>query len=312
QALKYKTVPVTGRSHGIHAEPTTFGLKVLVWYAEMERNIARLERAIEEISVGQMTGAVGTMSHVDPRVERYVMRKLGLKAAPVTTQIIQRDRHANYLATFAVIGASLEKIATEIRGLQRTEVGEVEEPFTKGQKGSSAMPHKRNPILTERVAGMARLLRGNALAGLENVALWHERDISHSSVERVILPDSTMILAYMLEKLTWVVENLRVNRKRMRENLELTGGLVFSQHLLLDLVKKGLSREESYAIVQRAAMASMDSKKSFREHLAEDAEFMKYCSEAELAAAFDLDTHLSRVDFIFNRVLSKKGGPRKG
>ncbi|MBU8923412.1 MAG: adenylosuccinate lyase, partial [Bacteroidales bacterium] len=205
QALRYKHTPITGRSHGIHAEPTTFGLKLLVWYAETERNIERLERAIEEVSVGQMTGAVGTMSHTDYRVEKFVMQKLGLKAAQVTTQIIQRDRHANYLSTFAIVGASLEKMATEIRGLQRTEVGEVEEPFTKGQKGSSAMPHKRNPILTERVAGMARLLRGNAMAAMENVALWHERDISHSSVERVILPDSTMTLAYMLEKLTWVL-----------------------------------------------------------------------------------------------------------
>lgn len=312
QANKYKYTPTVGRSHGIHAEPTTFGLKLLVWYCETERNIKRLEEAIKDISVGQMTGAVGTMSHTDPRVERYVMRKLGLRAAPVTTQIIQRDRHAAYLSAFAIVGASLEKMATEIRGLQRTEVGEAEEPFTKGQKGSSAMPHKRNPILTERVSGMARILRGNALAAMENVALWHERDISHSSVERVIIPDSTMILAYMLEKLTWVVENLQVKKKRMLENLEITGGLVFSQHLLLMLVRKGLSREDSYAIVQKAAMASMGSEMSFKEHLATDTRFMKLCTEAELDEAFDLDTHLKMVDFIFNRVLARKAGTRKG
>ncbi len=312
QALRYKHTPITGRSHGIHAEPTTFGLKLLVWYAETERNIERLERAIEEVSVGQMTGAVGTMSHTDHRVEKFVMQKLGLKAAPVTTQIVQRDRHASYLSTFAIVGASLEKMATEIRGLQRTEVGEVEEPFTKGQKGSSAMPHKRNPILTERVAGMARLLRGNAMAALENVALWHERDISHSSVERVILPDSTMTLAYMLEKLTWVLENLVVKKEKMRENLELTGGMIFSQHILLLLVKRGMLREDSYAIVQKAAMESMKSDRSFRDHLAADEKFMKVCTEAELEEAFDLNTHLKKVDFIFSRVLSNRGRPRKG
>lgn len=312
QALRYRHTPMIGRSHGIHAEPTTFGLKLLVWYAETERNISRLERVIGGISVGQMTGAVGTMSHIEPGVERYVMRRLGLKAAPVTTQIIQRDRHADYLATIAVIGASIEKMATEIRGLQRTEVGEVEEPFTKGQKGSSAMPHKRNPILAERVAGMARLLRGNSLAAMENVALWHERDISHSSVERIIIPDSTMILAYMLEKFTWILENLRVKKEAMKRNLGLTGGLVFSEHLLLLLVRKGLLREDAYAIVQQAAMASMESKKSFREILAADRRFTDLCTETELGEAFDLDVHLARVDYIFNRVLSKKAGTGKG
>ena len=312
QALRYKHVPMVGRSHGIHAEPITMGLKLLVWYSETERNIARLDRTIEEISVGQITGTVGTMSHTDHRVERYVMTRLGLKAAPVTTQIIQRDRHAYYMATLAVIGASLENMATEIRALQRTDIAEVEEPFTRGQKGSSAMPHKRNPILTERVAGMARLLRGNAQAALENVTLWHERDISHSSVERVIIPDSTMILAYMLEKFTWVVSGMRVNRKKMRENLDLTGGLIFSHPILLMLVQKGLSREAAYSIVQKAAMKSMDGKKIFREHLAADKNFARVVSEDELEEAFDLKIHLKNVDFIFSRVLSNRGRPGKG
>ncbi len=304
QALRYKNVPMVGRSHGIHAEPITMGLKILVWYSEIDRNVARLERVIEEISVGQMTGTVGTMSHTDYRVERYVMKKLGLKAAPVTTQVIQRDRHAYYMSTLAVIGASLENIATEIRALQRTDIAEAMEPFTKGQKGSSAMPHKRNPILTERVAGMARLLRGNAQAALENVTLWHERDISHSSVERVIIPDSTMILGYMLEKLTWVISGLVVNRKKMKENLELTGGLIFSHPILLLLVGKGLAREDAYLIVQEAAMKSMEGKKSFREYLAEDKRFAKVVSDEELAEAFDLKSHLKNVDFIFTRALS--------
>jgi adenylosuccinate lyase len=312
QALRYKNVPMVGRTHGIHAEPITMGLKLLGWYSEIDRDVTRLERAIEEISVGQITGTVGTMSHVDPRVERYVMKKMGLKAAPVTTQVIQRDRHAYYMSTLAVIGASLENIATEIRALQRTDIGEAEEPFTKGQKGSSAMPHKRNPILTERIAGMARLLRGNAQAALENVTLWHERDISHSSVERVIIPDSTMILGYMLEKLTWVVSGMRINRKRMRENLGATGGLIFSHPLLLLLVGKGLSREAAYAIVQQAAMKSMEGGKSFRDHLAEDRRFTKVVSEEELEEAFDLKSHLKKVDFIFSRVLSKRGRPGKG
>ncbi|MBN1164220.1 MAG: adenylosuccinate lyase [Candidatus Krumholzibacteriota bacterium] len=312
QANRYRHTPMAGRTHGIHAEPITFGLKLLVWYAETERNINRLERALEEVSVGQMTGAVGTMAHIDQRVERYVMRRLGLKTAPVTTQIIQRDRHAAFLGTLAVIGASLEKMATEIRALQRTDIAEVEEPFTRGQKGSSAMPHKRNPILTERIAGMARLLRGNSLVALENVALWHERDISHSSVERVILPDSTMILAYMLEKFTWVMENLRVDKEAMLRNLNKTGGLIYSQYLLLLLVRKGLSREEAYAIVQGAAMKSRQSSRTFRELLAADRKFSRLCGEEELDAAFDLKTHLSKIDFIFNRVLSGRGGPRKG
>ena len=312
QANRYRWTPMVGRTHGVHAEPITLGLKLLVWYAETARNVERLERAVEEISVGKMTGAVGTMTHVDYRVERYVMMKLGLQADSITTQIIQRDRHAAFLSTLALIGSSLDKMATEIRALQRTEVGEVEEPFTRGQKGSSAMPHKKNPILCERVSGMARILRGNAQAAFENIPLWHERDISHSSVERVIIPDSTMILAYMLEKFTWVMANLKVNKKAMMSNLERTGGLIYSQHVLLLLVEKGMKREEAYSIVQSAAMQASKSKKSFKELLASNAKVGKICKEEEIEEAFDLYAHLGRVDFLFSRVLSRRGRPKKG
>lgn len=311
QANRYRWTPMVGRTHGVHAEPVTFGLKLLVWYAETARNIERLEQAIEEISVGKITGAVGTMTHIDHRVERYVMMKLGLKTAPVTTQIIQRDRHAAFIVTLAIIASSLEKMATEIRALQRTDVGEAEEPFTRGQKGSSSMPHKRNPILCERISGMARLLRANAVAAMENVSLWHERDISHSSVERIIIPDSTMLLAYMLEKFTWIVANLRVNKNAMLRNLEKTGGLIFSQHLLLFLVKKGLSREEAYGIVQKTAMQSMRKGKSFKDLVASDRKVRTLCSAKEIDEVFDLQAHLGKVDFIFSRVLSKRGRPKK-
>jgi len=306
QALRYRHTPMVGRTHGMHAEPITFGLKILVWYEETGRNIGRLERAIDEIAVGKMTGAVGTQTHIDYRVERYVMRRLGLGTAAVTTQIIQRDRHAAYMTTLAVIGASLEKMALEIRALQRTDIAEAEEPFTRGQKGSSAMPHKRNPILCERICGMARLLRGNALAALENVALWHERDISHSSVERVIIPDSTMLLAYMLERFIWVMTGLRVNRRAMRENLDGTGGLVFSEHVLLFLVDHGFSRDAAYAIVQGAARESMRTGESFRELLAADRRLASRFSGGEIDALFDLDEHFKRIDFIFQRTLAKR------
>ncbi len=311
QALRYRSTPMVGRTHGIHAEPITFGLKLLVWYAETDRGVARLERAVEDIAVGQITGAVGTMTHIDHRVERYVMRKLGLRTAPVTTQVIQRDRHAAYLTALALIGSSLEKMATEIRALQRTDVGEAEEPFTRGQKGSSAMPHKRNPILCERISGMARVLRANAVAAMENVPLWHERDISHSSVERIIIPDSTMLLAYMIEKFTWVMANLRVDRKAMMRNLRETGELLFSQHVLLLLVEKGLSRDSAYESVQRAAMRSMRTGESFKELLAADRRVARACSGAELDDVFDLDYHLRKVDFIFSRVLTRRGRPRR-
>ena len=309
QALRYRRTPMVGRTHGMYAEPITFGLKLLVWYEETGRNVERLERAIEEIRVGKMTGAVGTQTHIDHRVERYVLRKLGLKTAAVTTQIIQRDRHASFMTTLAIIGASLEKMATEVRALQRTDIGEAAEPFTRGQKGSSAMPHKRNPILCERICGMARLLRGNALAAIENVALWHERDISHSSVERVIIPDSTMLLAYMLEKFTWIVANIEVDKKAMRRNLERSGGLVFSEHVLLFLIDCGFSREAAYSIVQRAALESMKSGKSFRELLAGDKRLRSRFSGDEIAALFDLDEHFRRIDYMFKRTLATRGRP---
>jgi adenylosuccinate lyase len=306
QAVRYRRTPMVGRTHGMHAEPITFGLKLLVWYEETDRNVERLSRAIEEVRVGKMTGAVGTQTHIDPKVERFVMRELGLETARVTTQIIQRDRHAAYMATLAVIGASLEKMAMEIRSLQRTEIAEAEEPFTRAQKGSSAMPHKRNPILCERICGMARILRANAHAAMEDVALWHERDISHSSVERVIIPDSTMLLAYMLEKFTWIMENVRVNTRSMRANLDRTGGLVFSEHVLLYLVDHGFSREAAYSIVQRAAMESMRSVASFRELLAADRRLRRRFNEDEINALFDLDGHLKKIDSIFRRTLRRK------
>ncbi|MGD1048123.1 MAG: adenylosuccinate lyase [Candidatus Krumholzibacteriaceae bacterium] len=306
QAVRYRRTPMVGRTHGMHAEPITFGLKLLVWYEETGRNVERLERAIDEIRVGKMTGAVGTQTHIDHRVERFVMRRLGLETANVTTQIIQRDRHAAYMATLAVIGASLEKMATEIRSLQRSEIAEAEEPFTRGQKGSSAMPHKRNPILCERICGMARILRANAHAALEDVALWHERDISHSSVERVIIPDSTMLLAYMLEKFTWIMENVQVNKRAMRENLNRTGGLVFSEHVLLFLVDHGFSRNEAYEIVQGAAMESMRTGTSFRALLAADKRLRSRFTKGEIDALFDLAAHFGKIDFIFKRTLGRR------
>ena len=311
QALRHRRTPMVGRTHGIHAEPITFGLKLLVWHEEIGRAIERFEAAVEGARVGKMTGAVGTQTHIDRRVERYVMRRLGLRTADVTTQIIQRDRHAAYMTAIALAGASLEKMATEIRALQRTELAEAEEPFTRGQKGSSAMPHKRNPILCERIAGMARLLRGNALAAQENVALWHERDISHSSVERVILPDSTTLLAYMLEKFTWIIEGLRVNRKAMRANLERTGGLVFSEHVLLALVARGFAREKAYRIVQDAAMASMSSELSFRELLARDRRLRDRLRPEEIEGLFDLDGHFAKIDSMFERTLGARGRARR-
>jgi adenylosuccinate lyase len=306
QAIRYRRTPMVGRTHGMHAEPITFGLKLLVWYEETRRNVERLERAIEEIRVGKITGAVGTQTHINHRVERYVMRRLGLKTAAVTTQVIQRDRHAAFLTTIALLGASLEKMATEVRALQRTDIGEAEEPFTRGQKGSSAMPHKRNPILCERICGMARLLRANAFASIENVALWHERDISHSSVERIIIPDSTMLVAYMLEKFTWIIANIGVNTGAMRRNLERSGGLVFSENVLLFLIDHGFSREEAYDIVQRAAMDSMASEMSFRELIAADRRIRGRFSRDEIMVLFDLGEHLKGIDYIFKRTLSRR------
>ncbi|MCK9410539.1 MAG: adenylosuccinate lyase [Bacteriovoracaceae bacterium] len=302
RAKEFKMTVMTGRSHGIHAEPTTFGLKLALWYDETRRNITRLQSAIATISVGQISGAVGTFAHLSPSVEEYVCGKLGLTPAPVSTQVIQRDRHAEYLTTLAVIGSSLDKFATEIRHLQRTEVLEAEEYFSEKQKGSSAMPHKRNPITCEQISGLARLLRGNAQAALENVALWHERDISHSSVERVIVPDSCMVLDHMLTKFTNIIDTLLVYPENMKENMDITHGLLYSQPVLLALTKKGMKREVAYRIVQRNAMDVWKSRKNFKEVLKADAEVTAVLNDADLDEAFDPKKSLNTVDYIFKRV----------
>lgn len=302
RAKEFKTTIMVGRTHGIHAEPTTFGLKLALWYDETRRNLSRLNSAIERISVGQISGAVGTFEHLSPKVEEYVCAKLGLKAAPVSTQILQRDRHAEFLSTLALIGSSLEKFATEIRHLQKTEVLEAEEYFSKGQKGSSAMPHKRNPIACERVAGLSRVLRGNALAGMENVALWHERDITHSSVERVIIPDSCILLDYMLQQFTEIVDKLLVYPDNMLKNLDRTHGLIFSQSLLLALTKKGMKREDAYRVVQSAAMDVWQNGQSFKDLLKKNVEVTKTMGQSELDELFDLSKSIKNVDYIFQRV----------
>ncbi|MCB9800260.1 MAG: adenylosuccinate lyase [Candidatus Omnitrophica bacterium] len=303
QARKHRNTLMVGRSHGIHAEPTTFGLKMALFYEEFKRNLVRLERADETIGYGKISGAVGTFANVDPRVENYVCKKLGLKPDPISTQIVQRDRHAEYLSTLAVIGASLEKLGTEIRGLQKTETREVEEFFGKGQKGSSAMPHKRNPITCERVAGLARILRGNAVAALENVALWHERDITHSSVERVIFPDSTILLHYMLIKMTGVIEGLVVYKDKMLSNLGISRGMVFSQGLLLKLVNKGITREEAYKLVQDNAKAVWENPSlTLQDSVSKDAKILKHLKPREVKEVFDYRYHLKNVNSIFKRV----------
>lgn len=302
RAKEFKTTVMIGRSHGIHAEPTTFGLKLALWFDETRRNIVRLQHALETISVGQISGAVGTFAHISPSVEEYVCRKLGLTPALVSTQIIQRDRHAEFLSTLAVIGSSLDKFAVEIRHLQRTEVLEAEEYFSKGQKGSSAMPHKRNPITCEQISGLARVLRGNAQAALENVALWHERDISHSSVERIIVPDSCILLHHMLTKFTSIIDKLLVYPETMKKNMDITHGLLYSQPVLLALAKNGMKREDAYRIVQRNAMEVWQSKKDFKTLLASDAEINKVLTEKDLDEAFDPKKSLTNVDYIFKRV----------
>jgi len=301
-ALRHKDTLIVGRTHGVHAEPTTFGLKVLVWYAEAGRNLERLRRARAAIAVGKLSGAVGQFAHVEPELEEEVCRELGLEPAPVSTQIVQRDRHAEFCALLAVAAASLEKIALEVRGLQRTEVLEAQEPFGEGQKGSSAMPHKRNPELSERICGLARLIRANAQAALENVALWHERDISHSSVERVILPDSTIALDYILHLTTTVVEGLDVDPARMAENLELSHGLVYSQRVMLRLADRGLARQVAYEIVQRNAMRAWKERRSFFDLLAEDPAVTERLAPEELKACFDPAWYLRNVDAVFRRV----------
>ncbi len=302
RAKEFKSAIMVGRTHGIHAEPTSFGLKLALWYDETTRNIGRMKQAIETISVGQISGAVGTYEHLDPSVERYVCRHLGLKPAPISTQILQRDLHAEFMTTLAVVGSSLEKFATEIRHLQRTEVLEVEEYFTQGQKGSSAMPHKRNPITCERVAGLSRVLRGNAQAALENVSLWHERDITHSSVERVIIPDSCILLDYMIVTFTRIMETLLVYPDQMMRNLHLTCGLIFSQSVLLALTKKGMKREDAYAVVQKHAMEAWRSKKDFKEMILADKDLASQFTKEEFDELFDIRKSVRYVDAIFDRV----------
>ena len=302
KAKKYKKTIMIGRSHGIHAEPITFGLKMALMYSEMSRNLERVKRAKETISYGKISGAVGTFANVNPFVEEYVCKKLNLKPAPISTQILQRDRHAEFLTTLAIVASSLEKFATEIRNLQHTEILEVEEPFTKGQKGSSAMPHKRNPIVCERVAGLARLIRGNALTSLQNITLWHERDISHSSVERIIIPDGTILVDYMLQKFTNVIENLSVYPENMKRNLEKTQGLIFSERILLELVKKGISREEAYELAQKNALRVWEEKGDFKKVILKDKNIRKYLSEKEIKECFDLGYYLKNIDKIFSKL----------
>jgi len=302
RALEHRRTPMIGRTHGVHAEPMTFGLKLALWYAELQRDVLRIQHARTGISVGKLSGAVGTFAHLPPRIEADVCRRLGLEPAPVASQVIQRDRHAELLSALAITAASLEKFALEVRGLQKTEIGEVEEPFGKGQKGSSAMPHKRNPIGCEQIVGLARLIRANAHAAVENIALWHERDISHSSVERVILPDSFIALDHMLRRFARIVRGLVVYPDRMLENLGRSRGVVFSGTVLLELARKGVSREQAYEWVQRNAMRSFDEQKDFKSLLVDDAEVTRVMPPHEIERAFDLDEQLKHVDTIFDRV----------
>jgi adenylosuccinate lyase len=308
KAREHQETIMIGRTHGVHAEPITFGLKMALWYEEMRRHRARMERARDIISVGKLSGAVGTFANAPPAVEEYVCKKLGLKPAPVSTQIIQRDRHAEFFTALALLASSIEKFAVEIRHLQRTEVSEAEEPFVKGQKGSSAMPHKRNPIGTENLSGLARLVRGNALAAMENIPLWHERDISHSSVERVIAPDSTILADYMLARLTHIVKELVVYPERMRENLELTKGLTSSQQLMLALIRKGVARKDAYHWVQRNAMQAWQKGEDFQQLVQHDKDISAILNEKELLSIFDLNIHLKYVKNIYKRVFTSRKG----
>src|SRR5580658_3643526 len=302
RAWEFKDVPAIGRTHGIHAEPITFGLKLANWYSEVQRNIERFEMAAEQMRVGKLSGAVGNAAHLEPEYEEAICKRLGLNVAAVSSQVIQRDRHAFYVATLAGIASSLDKIALEIRHLQRTEVREAEEPFSAGQKGSSSMPHKRNPVTCEQISGLARVVRANAQAAFENVPLWHERDISHSSVERIILPDSAILIDYLLAKTDWLIHGLRVNEARMRKNLELTRGLVFSGQLLLDLTAGGMLREDAYRVVQRQAMKSWEEETDFHAAISEDPQIAQYLSPDQLAESFSLTRQLSNVDQVFDRV----------
>jgi len=305
RAIEFKNTPIIGRTHGIHAEPTTFGLKLLNWYAEMERNEARFGAAAEDMCVGKLSGAVGTFGHLKPEHEERICARLGLEPALVATQVIQRDRHAAYISTLAIIGSTLDKIAVEVRHLQRTEVREAQEYFSEKQKGSSAMPHKKNPITSEQISGLARVLRGNAQAAFENIALWHERDISHSSVERVIFPDSTILVDYLLAKTTDLIDRLLVYPERMKKNLESTGGLIFSGQLLLDLAEAGMLREDAYRLVQSHAMRSWKEDLIFRDEVARDASITGLLTPEKLTKTFDYTRQLSNVDAIFKRVLGE-------
>jgi adenylosuccinate lyase len=310
RAEEFRHTPTVGRTHGVHAEPTTFGLKLLNWYAEMQRNLARFTAAAEDLRVGKLSGAVGTFGHLKPEHEERICAQLGLKPAPVATQVIQRDRHSHYIATLATLTATLDKIATEIRHLQRTEVREAEEFFSEKQKGSSAMPHKRNPITCEQISGLARVVRSNAQAGFENVALWHERDISHSSVERIIFPDSTILADYLLDKTANLIDTLLIYPERMLRNLNLTGGLIFSGQLLLDLSEAGMSREEAYRLVQTHAMRAWKEDLVFRDEVRKDPKITSLLSPEKLDRTFDLQRQLGNVDAIFARVLgAKEYGP---
>jgi adenylosuccinate lyase len=304
RADEHRQTPMIGRTHGVHAEPMTFGLKLALWYDQLQRDLDRLLRARDTVSVGKLSGAVGTFAHLEPAIEARVCERLGLRAAPVSSQVIQRDRHAELLSAIAILGASLETFALEIRGLQKTEIGEVEEPFGKGQKGSSAMPHKRNPIGCEQIVGLARLLRGNAMAAMENVALWHERDISHSSVERVILPDSFIALDHMLRRFTRIVRGMVVYPERMLENLRRSRGVVFSGTVLLELARRGISREQAYEWVQRNAMRAFHEQRDFKALLLGDPDIMKVLSAAEIDKAFDLGDQLRNVGAIIDRVFA--------
>jgi len=301
-AYQHKNTIMIGRTHGVHAEPITFGFKLTLWYSEMSRNLKRMKQASEDVSYGKISGAVGTFAHIEPQIEEMVCKKLGLKSAKISSQIIQRDRHAFFLTVLAIIASSLEKFTTEIRSLQRTEILELEEGFAPGQKGSSAMPHKKNPILCERICGLSRLLRGYAISALENNNLWHERDISNSSVERIILPDSTILLDYMLQKFHSILKNLTVNQDNMKKNLDLTGGLVFSQRVMLELTRKGLSREKAYQIIQDNALESWKNYKSFKGLILEHQEIKKYMTKDEIISCFDYNYFIRNMDYIYQRV----------
>jgi adenylosuccinate lyase len=311
RAWEFKDTPMVGRTHGVHAEPITFGFKLANWYSENRRNVERFQRAAEDMRVGKFSGAVGTLAHLSPRIEEKICARLGLNAAAVSSQVIQRDRHAYYLSTLAVIASTLDKIATEIRHLQRTEVREAEEFFSEKQKGSSAMPHKRNPVTCEQISGLARVVRANAQAGFENVALWHERDISHSSAERVIIPDSTTLVDYLLQKTANLIETMFVYPERMKRNLESTGGLVFSGQLLLDLVEHGVSREDAYRMVQQHAMRAWKEDLNFRDLVLHDKQITRAVPRRQIEHAFDLKRQLRNIDSIFARVFEKDRAPAK-